>query len=72
MSGAIKCPECGHDGSDRAAGGIYARADIRWDAVAGRWEVTHIEDEIECTACDALFFLDEIGEGLPEPAEALA
>lgn len=72
MSGAVKCPECGCEGREHEAGGIYARADIRWDPVYGQWEVTHIEDEIECTACDAQFYLDEIGENLPSPAEALA
>lgn len=54
-----KCPQCGDENH------IYAKADIRWEN--GAWEVSHIEEQLECTECDESFYYGEAGfDQLPE------
>lgn len=40
------CPNCG------GVEGIYARADLRWQDATQSWEISHIEDELDCSTCD--------------------
>jgi len=49
----VACPECGDEHH------IYARADIRWNAEQQAWAIGDIEDQLECTECDASWSLSE-------------
>lgn len=53
------CPECG------ANGHIYGNADIYLDGDA--WRILAIEEKLECTECDAIFWQSEVA-GIPDPS----
>lgn len=49
----VACPACG------SSDGIYARADIHWQALTQSWEIKDIEQEIDCMECDHAFPLPD-------------
>jgi hypothetical protein len=51
------CPRCGN------SEGIYARADIRWDAKVREWIPTDVEDQLDCIECDTCFTLEQFERG---------
>lgn len=59
MSNAKKarpcCPQCGDDSH------IYARLDLQWDETAQAWGLPEFPGDhpLECTECDAEFYLSE-------------
>lgn len=40
------CPNCGTEE------GIYARADLRWQPKTQSWDISEVEDTLDCTECD--------------------
>lgn len=42
----LHCPNCG------SPHGVYAKADLRWQDMTQSWEISHIEEQLDCTECD--------------------
>ncbi|RXR28984.1 hypothetical protein [Sphingobium fluviale] len=53
MADEPKCPNCG------TTNGIYAKADLRWQAMTQSWEISEVEDTLDCTECDHSWSLSD-------------